>query len=1115
MVFNLWRGLQLLVLLARAILLLIDALAAAVCTCSRRPLQCQNIILVCRREEVPAKPSDSDFESGEERTGERQGEGRRRRVANGDAQASAASHIEDPAYYTWGCISTRRVRGWLQFENDRRRGPGNVWPSLIRRLPIHIGIWGSTLLLMLLCRTVPLWEPSWVLGMGYSAEFWLNGYSCSPLYTTPSAADQARNPYILLTEDTQGLPPHVLFAVYSHDAMMLNGTKDGLTGVGLPAFDTTLSIAATVALNKLGNCSCDGLYQPSDFHVPDRFTRMERLMVQLVRQMASPCRLHMLACPHYIPEHELLEILSSPSNGIRYDSASTTAVALHTSVLDLLSRLHVTTPQAAADIPWPTHCIQWQKHIDAGQHSSTLVLGATCGITNVRFGGRGGNSLLEMFVAAHIDTQRRVLDGPLPPPSHIRDAVLVLDHPYVVIPEEEIRGFGPHSSSLVSNTCPTNIELTRRGVSLKGSKQSQGTHMHVPGSYFTPDVSAFLNDEYDTGLEAVAHVDVLAPRLHMHSNEQHYRYIDLRQYVTSSISIFYKWYFERADIVGAAIAHSQRSQLHGMDGAGIKISSLSMDPSAWWVPVKLSVITSLQHAWIPTHVSNAHTALLGEYLDALKAAAEIGNTLSREDVISLVNATVQNTFTREEKRGEASRQYAALCNALGQHADVRAAMATIQGMQQPPQRDGKVEELLRTPLHVLHSFPSSPLLSTVKLVRLREGPRLVSLLDCTVVVHVRLGDVAMDVWRNDVLRQEGGEESVADAYKKRRFPVLPKCSMAGPSAITPSFIQLGQAQVPLNDMASLSAHFDVAHPLPAPAWTTPYANGPSDKLEQTQYLLDLLEVQCSRDFHQPIPLSVYSHVLSGIPVWKMETIAKLGTIQLQPVPERPWLHVHLVVEPSSTDHPLVHALVGLVGASVQASEPSVDFATLLIASQVFMSTSTFSWLAGSLSRAAFVHYPHHAFFSLFADKGNCMLMPPDTAAALQQHWVYHDVLRALALYSKMARVSPSGPSEADVMKSLPCEDAASVMNYVAQRSSTQPAIRTAAWLHQGYDDLHAFYYKGACMQQVESEVWHVAVRPKPQAFWDAHTELIRDAQSKPITHSTLLCTDTYLPWLPR
>jgi hypothetical protein len=133
-------------------------------------------------------------------------------------------------------------------------------------------------------------------------------------------------------------------------------------------------------------------------------------------------------------------------------------------------------------------------------------------------------------------------------------------------------------------------------------------------------------------------------------------------------------------------------------------------------------------------------------------------------------------------------------------------------------------------------------------------------------------------------------------------------------------------------------------------------------------------------------------------------------------PASPWLHSHLVTEPSALSpvapHPLLPAIAAAAGASAQAASLGEDWGALLAAPQLLLSGSTFSWLAapgglrwapaaaevssaiaGAAAPRSFgvgmgsgmaLHYPHHGFFTLTplsAVKHQCMLPPQPSLTA--------------------------------------------------------------------------------------------------------------------------------------
>lgn len=98
--------------------------------------------------------------------------------------------------------------------------------------------------------------------------------------------------------------------------------------------------------------------------------------------------------------------------------------------------------------------------------------------------------------------------------------------------------------------------------------------------------------------------------------------------------------------------------------------------------------------------------------------------------------------------------------------------------------------------------------------------------------------------------------------------------------------------------------------------------------------------------------------------------------------------MHIVTEPGSLSHPLVTRLADTWGATVQSTTPAADFATLMHARMLVLSTSTFSLSAALLApplengRQRVVHYPHAGYFSLFTDKDQCLLVTPELETRL-------------------------------------------------------------------------------------------------------------------------------------
>jgi hypothetical protein len=98
----------------------------------------------------------------------------------------------------------------------------------------------------------------------------------------------------------------------------------------------------------------------------------------------------------------------------------------------------------------------------------------------------------------------------------------------------------------------------------------------------------------------------------------------------------------------------------------------------------------------------------------------------------------------------------------------------------------------------------------------------------------------------------------------------------------------------------------------------------------------------------------------------------------------------VLTEPCSSDHPIVRALQSSHGAVLQAGSVAEDLATLVLARQLAISGSTFSFMAALMGRAAAVHVPYAGSLSLIGAHNAQCLTP---SSAMDSRFVYHDVYR--------------------------------------------------------------------------------------------------------------------------
>lgn len=175
------------------------------------------------------------------------------------------------------------------------------------------------------------------------------------------------------------------------------------------------------------------------------------------------------------------------------------------------------------------------------------------------------------------------------------------------------------------------------------------------------------------------------------------------------------------------------------------------------------------------------------------------------------------------------------------------------------------------------------------------------------------------------------------------------------------------------------------------------------------------------------PLSFYEHIFNS---QKPHTIVVL-------------------TESCSVDHPIIRKLVQDYGAIVQTGTIAQDMATLVLARQVVISSSTFSFISALMGRAKVVHVPFGGAFSL-THSHNMQCLTPSTA--LDARFVYHDVYRR-AVDSIAKTLSGEGSNYVwrthSAQRSGP----------LPQRPSQCPQLRTDSLK---FDDLANFYRNPAC-----------------------------------------------------
>lgn len=168
---------------------------------------------------------------------------------------------------------------------------------------------------------------------------------------------------------------------------------------------------------------------------------------------------------------------------------------------------------------------------------------------------------------------------------------------------------------------------------------------------------------------------------------------------------------------------------------------------------------------------------------------------------------------------------------------------------------------------------------------------------------------------------------------------------------------------------------------------------------------------------------------------------------LAPRPRR----IVVLTEPCAADHPIVRALVRDWGAIVQTSTVAADFATMLLAREIVISGSTFSYMAAVLGRARAVHAPYAGSLSLVRSH-NRQCLPP--APALDARFVFHDVYRR-AVDKTAAALRARAPPHTGYVWSA---DGA-LADAVPQRPAACPLSPTGFLT---FDELADFYRNEAC-----------------------------------------------------
>lgn len=343
----------------------------------------------------------------------------------------------------------------------------------------------------------------------------------------------------------------------------------------------------------------------------------------------------------------------------------------------------------------------------------------------------------------------------------------------------------------------------------------------------------------------------------------------------------------------------------------------------------------------------------------------------------------------------------------------------------------------------------------------------------TAVVHFRAADVLSNAWREDHrLRLAGGVQPWGDevrglvneeAQGSRTGPLrLARLNRASP-------LSYANQQAYAEWLEMTGAAYESGE---QPDWADP-------RFEES--LLGAAERFPFSWHHAPLALSTVLAVLNG---------TRAGGPGVPP--GGGWQRIVIVTE--SPTHPLIGAVrrafagmaavpgspASLPVVSLLSSSAARDFATLLWArSDLLISGSTFSWVAGLLGRAAAVHAAHAGFASLLADKDQCLFVPerlqraalrPGSALAGDgsggKRWVYHDAMRVTAA---ARREELRARGEVAAARQDPLTDAASAACAASPAAAPGPYFMSAA-------QVTAFYRDPACFTAVTQHV--VSERPE-------------------------------------
>ena len=211
-----------------------------------------------------------------------------------------------------------------------------------------------------------------------------------------------------------------------------------------------------------------------------------------------------------------------------------------------------------------------------------------------------------------------------------------------------------------------------------------------------------------------------------------------------------------------------------------------------------------------------------------------------------------------------------------------------------------------------------------------------------------------------------------------------------------------------------------------------------------------------------------------------------------------WRTVVVLTEQCSADHPIVRALVQRHGAIVQSGSVVEDLATMALARELVISSSTFSLMAALLGRARAVHVPYAGSFSLLSSHNRQCLTP---TGRLDPRVVYHDVYRRAvdAVAEQLQRSSSSSSKwmwRAEGKGPLPVRPAECPASLPGNSSSGSGSGEKGGlpYTHLTWEQLAGFYRHPACAG------YYYPPRDAQERSWRA--AYIQDKARHPI------CTDT-------